>query len=337
MGTNAYPREATLSTLLHNWIDQDPENRDRLTKAGLRPGHVEQLLQGTFPEPLLMINAVMIERVTGFDLRELAFLAAKRELWGSDDALPDITTHRELMDAIREIAERNGLVVTRRQLGISDSRRLKYWYSGDGRPTLSKEKQILRVVAASRTGKSLVTETPSRSEKEVDVVTVLKRAHEQDPKRYRIRVIAEKMEVASRSVLRWFKDGRRPLEPMRAKIRRVFPELFGGVSESTPQIAMVTSEERPRFDDRDRRIMRNVTTQLSVAQDLLETIAERDGAILDGDRFAILKAVQALVKSARIDQAALRRLRGAGGATTPIDPHILDALGINQLSRQRRK
>ncbi len=328
-----YPPDATFPALFSAWLAGDPRRRIQLEGLGLRPALMARIAEGECPDKILFMHALKIERVTGLEIQQLLFLQAKRELWGANDRLPEARTYADLTRFLGEVARERGRLAVARKLRLSDLHRIRKWCTGSARMNSKMMQRALAVIEAHRHGKwDTVKAEPLLPE-----AMALKAASGRDPRHCSTRVIAARLQCAQETVQGWFSGRRNPSAAMRAKIRRTFPELFGGDAKpAMVRTAPVALETPPRADDRDRRVVRSIITILSVAQDLTDSVANRGGTILDGDRLAILKAVEALVRCAGIDRAALRRFRG-GGTPQFINPTILDVLGLRGPARRDRR
>ncbi|MEK7584120.1 MAG: hypothetical protein AAB490_02665 [Patescibacteria group bacterium] len=130
---------------------ENPQYHDELKRLGVKPGQIHGIERGSCGGKIFLMLADKIEKVTGLDLQRLMFDQAKHELWGSQDRLPDVSSHSEFLNRIRILKTQYGTVKLCELLGIN-AENLSKWLVKGRRPTTESYKQVLSRIQAIQSG-----------------------------------------------------------------------------------------------------------------------------------------------------------------------------------------
>lgn len=141
-----------LAMWLKTWLDEDPVHLQMLLiNPGVREKNIRNMASGPVDHKIWSMHRALIEGATGVKLADLCLIETKEELWGTQDHLPDITTHVELVDQLKKLVQRLGSWRVSQAMGVSRET-TNNWMQNRVWPSKDGLLNIIEIVLKARNG-----------------------------------------------------------------------------------------------------------------------------------------------------------------------------------------
>lgn len=300
--------------LLRAFLDQDPDNIQRLIGAGIKPALIDQTLNGSIELKNLYIIAQRLVDVAKIDIREIFFASAYEEVAGPEPrppSLADITSFSELAAVF------GGLLapITQKQasayFGIGEKVVARKWLTGW--PNAQRIEQMLRFVRESR--EKTIVFPPVAEETKPAIPPATKAARPVDWRarfrelgkkhqaRYSRDAVAAKLGIKPTVIKHWLTPSElvEPKPEHMKALRRDFPEFFGEDApkpDAAPIPAPVVNQQKA--------LSSLISMMFSGINVITQVVDPKQ--IVDGEKARVIEVVSKLFVATGIDRKTFARL-----------------------------
>jgi len=134
-----------VQSAFQHWLEVNPDGREQLIAAGIKPGHIKNLENGDCPENIMFPFASDLERVTGLNLKDIIFQGAKQMLWSDEDRLPEVASHQAMLDQLATMRASLGSSFLAHEVGLKRTDTLNLWIRGQ-RIATERVKVVLKII-----------------------------------------------------------------------------------------------------------------------------------------------------------------------------------------------